>query len=1120
MSSNRLLTATDLHLTAAGLQVNDSVSASPNGSDFYRFALSASNSVSLTLNSLTANSDVNVELLDHNGTPLVLNGVTQASNNPGNFLDALTIDSLDSGVYYLHVYTSSGNADYRLNLKANQNLHSDLVWRNYGTTSESGKNDLWRVNGLDLAETLELPLVNDLNWQIAGTGDFDHDRQTDLLWRYTGTTGADLGKVLIWTMNGDTPVQAVELPVRVSDVNWQIAGVGDFNQDGHSDLLWRNYGTTGADAGKVVIWTMNGVNPVQSVAMPFAVADINWRINAVGDFNHDTHLDLVWRYVGTTGSDIGKTLIWTMNGANPVQTIELSVQVPDLNWQIVGVSDFNQDRNPDLLWRYVGTSGSEVGKVVAWGMDGVNQIDAWAMPTVIPDLNWQIGGIRSRSGTPLRIDLADDHTNPLDLGVVSTGGVIRGFVGDFDTEDSYRFTVASPGVSQIFVEDLSADAYLVLLDSNGNELGLSWNGHNSPEVIGSILNPGETYYIKVIANHDANTNYTLRLSHHPITNTINKTGDEDVEIPFTATEFTNAFNGGILSKIRITAYPRGGILWLNGELVNLNQEIDISQLVNLRLTPIRDFYGTINFAWNGFNGTTYASEDVVVTATINSVNDRPTLNSAINKLSDNDQSVAFSLDDFVAQFSDVDGDSLQQVKITSLPTQGILQLNGVAIALNQEIVAAQLSNLVYVPNGSYNGIDRFTWNASDGQTYALTDAIVNLNLFPVQWYRQDPTGNRRQSDKVVVDAAGNVYTAGEETIPTPSGSITLPWLAKRDANSNQLWFKYFKPNNSGAILTDLEIDNAGNLYLTGGVWGGTFPGTSAFGYTDLWVAKIDANGNPFWFNQVGSSFHDYADSVTVDNLGNVYISANSRFGLIAPASTTTSHSVPSSQPNNSASPAPLVENYIAIVKFDSAGNRQWVQQLGVPQSAVGGLATDSANNLYVTGDGRPFPGATGTGNRWLAKYNTSGNLLWATQFGDDNTASSIDVKLDSVGNIYVTGYVVESIAATSTRSRSAWVAKFTSSGDAVWLRQFDASYGQAEPTGLAIAGNGDLYLSGTNWVAKYDNAGNQQWLREFGSKANGIALSSTGDLYLTGYTLGTLFDPTLSDGAWLLKLAI
>src|SRR5690348_17871971 len=96
---------------------------------------------------------------------------------------------------------------------------------------------IYLMNGVTISSSATLATVADPSWSIAGVGDFDGDGKSDILWRNSAT-----GENAIWFMNG--PTLSANSAVGGLDLNWSIAGVGDFDGDGKSDILWHN-STTG-----------------------------------------------------------------------------------------------------------------------------------------------------------------------------------------------------------------------------------------------------------------------------------------------------------------------------------------------------------------------------------------------------------------------------------------------------------------------------------------------------------------------------------------------------------------------------------------------------------------------------------------------------------------------------------------------------------------------------------------------------------------------------------------------------------------------------------------------------------------------------------------------------------
>jgi DMSO/TMAO reductase YedYZ molybdopterin-dependent catalytic subunit len=114
----------------------------------------------------------------------------------------------------------------------------------------------------------------------------------------------------------------------VSDPNWSIVGIADFNGDGSLDLLWRDAAT-----GRTTIWYMNGPNWNGEYAdLAPTISDPDWQIVAIRDFNSDGSPDLLWR-----NSSTYRTTVWYMNGPTwNGDWADLLPVVSDPDWAIVG----------------------------------------------------------------------------------------------------------------------------------------------------------------------------------------------------------------------------------------------------------------------------------------------------------------------------------------------------------------------------------------------------------------------------------------------------------------------------------------------------------------------------------------------------------------------------------------------------------------------------------------------------------------------------------------------------------------------------------------------------------------------------------------------------------------
>ncbi|MBP7867145.1 MAG: FG-GAP repeat protein [Acidobacteria bacterium] len=224
-------------------------------------------------------------------------------------------------------------------------------------------------------------------WKSAPT-DFNDDGKTDVLWRNLST-----GDTAIWYLNGVT-MSSSAFVANVA-TGWTIAGTADFNGDGKADIFWRNAAT-----GDNAIWYLSGASVTGSAPFPYVAA--GWTVAGFADFNNDGKPDLLWR-----NPTSGVNTVWYLDGASV--TGDAAFPAVAAGWTVAGLADLNGDRKTDVLWRN-GSSG--VNSV--WYLDGVGYTGAAAFPTVSTD--WDVAALADFN--------ADGKTDVLWRNLVSGNGAL------------------------------------------------------------------------------------------------------------------------------------------------------------------------------------------------------------------------------------------------------------------------------------------------------------------------------------------------------------------------------------------------------------------------------------------------------------------------------------------------------------------------------------------------------------------------------------------------------------------------------------------------------------------------------------------------------------------------
>jgi uncharacterized delta-60 repeat protein len=200
-----------------------------------------------------------------------------------------------------------------------------------------------------------------------------------------------------------------------------------------------------------------------------------------------------------------------------------------------------------------------------------------------------------------------------------------------------------------------------------------------------------------------------------------------------------------------------------------------------------------------------------------------------------------------------------------------------------------------------------------------------------------------------------------------------------------------------------------------------------------------------------------------------------------------------------------------LVKYDSAGIILWQRVLGGFSDDIGNsVAIDSADNVYALG----YTDSTGAGlsDFLLAKYDSSGTLLWQRILGGASQDQGLSVAIDSSDNVYVTGYT----ASTGAGDDDLLLAKYNSSGTIQWQRVLGGANAESGNS-VAIDSGNNVYVLGLTrstgagnndfLLAKYNSSGTIQWQRVLGGASldigNSVAIDSADNVYVLGRTFST-----------------
>ncbi len=405
-------------------------------------------------------------------------------------------------------------------------------------------------------------------------------------------------------------------------------------------------------------------------------------------------------------------------------------------------------------------------------------------------------------------------------------------------------------------------------------------------------------------------------------------------------------------------------------------------------------------------------------------------------------------------------------------------------------------------------------------------------------------------------------SAGVSLLSTPNSNPDV-FVARYTPSGGYLWA--FKIGNTGVDQgLALELDDSTNVYVTG-----FFDGTADFnpsavttnlaGSYDMFLAKYDSNSTYRWAFKLGASGGsstavDRGTCLAMEASTNIHV-GGTFLGTVDfnPSAVTNTLQNPNATNHDSLSNGFLAK-YSSNGGFIHAGSIGGISTFA-PNETQSYHVVDASGNTYLAGNftipidldpesGTSFPSTNSFNDNeiFLAKYNSSGSLLWAKSVGGIGADQVFAVCLDSSGNVCITGSFRGSAdfdpsGATanlnSAGSEDVFVAKYSASGTFVWAKRIGGT-GSDVATVLHIDNDDNIVISGTFsgtadfdpntpvfnltsaggsdlFLAKYTTNGTFLWAGRIGGtgsadEGNSICTDNLGNIYVGGNFSGTNID--------------
>ncbi|MCO5231721.1 MAG: T9SS type A sorting domain-containing protein [Chitinophagales bacterium] len=412
-------------------------------------------------------------------------------------------------------------------------------------------------------------------------------------------------------------------------------------------------------------------------------------------------------------------------------------------------------------------------------------------------------------------------------------------------------------------------------------------------------------------------------------------------------------------------------------------------------------------------------------------------------------------------------------------------------------------------------------------------SLLYANPPEIEWQR-NYGGDNVDGCMAIAESSDGYYYFMSYSASQASGDRTVArkgtqdiWIVKTTPDGHIVWDKAFGP---GLITpSNMIATTDGGLVVGGNTEGGIgYDKTdTARGKLDVWLIKIDRNGNKVWDKTLGGSDHDNLGHLIETPQGDILVAINS--------------SSPISGDRTAEYLGGTGDAW--VVKLNAQGQYIWDKSYGGTggEHFYAGFVDSEGNYLLGGYSTSPISGTKTDTSRggidgWLIKTDPNGNILWDKTLGGGGT-DYIQTMVQTNNGNYVLGIQSESFASGDKDhdKKGCWLVKINKSGDMLWqktiggtgaesIRSMDIDkqdglfMGFIATSGIVGDKTTPAYGSADYWLVKTDMNGDIQWQNSYGDASSdrltgGVFISSD-----NGYVIGGSSNKWRIIDMWIIKL--